>query len=119
MDSQLFFILNLVVAVALTLWFLSGRKGNSKVSSLDLKKGEFFPKEEAPVELKKQAVPVKQLNVLFMYNGHDWDAFEVLGLPAGCSFKMVTQRFQELIRDADQGKLEFYQAAYEAILKKQ
>ncbi len=138
MDSQLFFILNLIAAVFLAWWFLSARKGNSKVSSLDLKKGEFFPKEERAIEPKKQAKEkygsgpfsksappsapeqkAKMLNVLFMYNGHDWDAYEVLGLPAGCSLNLVTQRYQDLIREADSGKLEFYQTAYEAILRKQ
>lgn len=120
-------------------WFLSARRGNSKISSLDLKKGQHFKKEDSSDQLKMtakdkkmpsdpppkksseafSAKPAKELNVLFMYNGHDWDAYEVLGLPAGCSLKMVTQRYQELVRDADEGKLLFLQAAYESILKKQ
>lgn len=60
----------------------------------------------------------KNLNVLFMYNGHDWDAYEVLGAPAGASLPLVTARYQELIRGADKGQLEFFEAAYQAILKK-
>lgn len=60
----------------------------------------------------------KNLNVLFMYNGHDWDAYEVLGVPAGAGLPTVTARYQELIRGADKGQLEFYEAAYQAILKR-
>lgn len=60
----------------------------------------------------------KALNVLFLYNGHDWDAYEVLGLPAGTGLPIVTKRYQELIRRSDAGQLEFYEAAYQAILKK-
>lgn len=54
----------------------------------------------------------------FVYNGHDWEAFEVLGLPAGAKLAAVTQRYQELLRTADRAQMEFYEAAYRAILKK-
>ncbi len=122
MDSQLFFIINSIAAIILVWWFLSARRGNSKISSLDLKKGSLFKEDAVPskVTLKPTSGDrVKTLNVLFMYNGHDWDAYEVLGLPAGCGLTLVTQRYQELIREAEEGKLLFYQAAYDAILKKQ
>lgn len=145
MDSQLFFIINLIVAVLMLWWFLSWRSRKNNVSSLDLKKGSLFRPDESEelgsietatesaryknLDLNKlkairksntaAEVNAKNLNVLFMYNGHDWDAYEVLGVPAGCNIKLVTQRYQELIRGADEGKLLFYQAAYDAILKKQ
>ncbi len=144
MDSQLFFIINLVAALFIIVWFLSGRKGNSNVSSLNLKKGDYFknaedgePNVDAIKNLdlsykksyatqkdkdkfpKDKVAAAKSLNVLFMYNGHDWDAYEVLGLPAGCGIHLVTKRYQELIQNAEEGKLLFYQAAYDAILKKQ
>ena len=143
MDSQLFFIINFVAALFIMVWFLSGRKGNSNVSSLNLKKGDYFKNEEgseadAPKNLdlsykksyqqknqgedkfpKDKVAAAKPLNILFMYNGHDWDAYEVLGLPAGCGIHLVTKRYQELIKNAEEGKLLFYQAAYDAILKKQ
>ncbi len=60
----------------------------------------------------------KALNILFLYNGHDWDAYQVLGLPAGASLPLVTERYQQLIKQADEGQLAFYDAAYQAILKK-
>lgn len=84
--------------------------------------------EEKPPEPKieiKPAQPIaekerktKTLNVLFLYNGHDWDAYQVLGLPAGTSLAMVTDRYQQLVKGVEGGQLEFYEAAYQAILKK-
>jgi len=53
----------------------------------------------------------------FIYNGHDWDAFEVLGVSPYSSFSEITRIYQEAIKRADTGKLEFLQAAYMAILK--
>lgn len=152
MDSQLFFILNLVGAIFFVLWFLSGRKGNSRRGPLNLRRDppspgrrdEFFREsppsantpaprfeqmparraEPAPAARASQPRPQaerdagKMLNARFIYNGHDWDAYEVLGLPAGSSLSAVTRRYQEMVRDADRGQLEFYECAYQAILKK-
>jgi hypothetical protein len=54
----------------------------------------------------------------FVYNGHDWDAFEVLGVSPYSSFSEITKSYQVMIRKADNGKHDFLQAAYSAILKK-
>lgn len=72
---------------------------------------ELFTRESASPESKS-------LQVFFLYNGHDWDAYAVLGLPAGASLPVVTERYQSLIRSGDPGKLEFFEAAYQSILKK-
>lgn len=138
MNSQHFFILNLVLAGIFLLWFLNSRKDSGiKPTKLKLKKdaGSPPPMKEAS-ETKPVAAPEakaslpaespeappprpeKTLNVLFIYNGHDWDAYEVLGLPAGSSLPQVTARYQEMVRSAEAGKLEFLEAAYQAILKK-
>ncbi|MFN8790570.1 MAG: hypothetical protein ACK5Y2_03840 [Bdellovibrionales bacterium] len=53
----------------------------------------------------------------FIYNGHDWDAFEVLGVSPYSSFSEITRVYQEAIKRADPGKHEFLQAAYMAILR--
>lgn len=144
MNSQLFFFLNLVFGVAFLAWFLSARK-SERPTKLKMRPGEEPPSQRmsAPVfprapEAPSAAMPPpsappprpamrdvspgapksKALNVLFLYNGHDWDAYEVLGLPAGTGLPIVTKRYQELIRRSDAGQLEFYEAAYQAILKK-
>lgn len=138
MNSQLFFLLNLVFGAVFLIWFLSSRKsGGQKPTQLRLRPGppasppsasaakpslapESKPPEK-PTTAPPRPVPSsrrteKTLNVFFIYNGHDWDAYEVLGLPAGASLTMVTQRYQEVVRAADRAQLEFLDAAYQAIL---
>ena len=60
----------------------------------------------------------KSLNVHFVYNGHTWDAYEVLGVPAGSSLRSVTQNYQASLMKADPQSRSFLDAAYQAILKK-
>lgn len=108
------------------MWFMSARKPKDKTVPLDLKKGGFSPlletqKPQDIVPSKPPQAPVvpqaRQLNILFLYNGHDWDAHQVLGVPAGTSLSVVTQRYQQLIKSSDAGQIQFYEAAYRAILK--
>lgn len=141
MNSQLFFLLNFALAGLFLVWFLSSRKNSgAKPTQLSLKKGPNASAENKAVSQKLKSEPTpetktnpprsevweetpvprteKTLNVLFIYNGHDWDAYEVLGVPAGASLPLVTERYQELIKTCDSGKREFLEAAYQAILKK-
>lgn len=64
----------------------------------------------------KQAA--KNLNIYFMYNGHEWESHEVLGVPAGASMPEVTEAYQKLILSNDASTYEFYESAYQAILKR-
>lgn len=57
----------------------------------------------------------KDLNVLFNWNGHTWDAYEVLGLPAGSSPTAVKKAFERLATSVQAESLPFITAAYEAI----
>lgn len=59
----------------------------------------------------------KSNSVFFMYNGHEWEAFEVLGLPKGCDIQSATSHYQTLIRTSDPSTFEFFELAYAAILK--
>lgn len=67
------------------------------------------------LEEQNQAPP-RQLNVFFNWNGHTWDAFEVLGVPAGASRESVIQAFH-LARSKSPDSIAFLQAATDAILK--
>jgi hypothetical protein len=58
----------------------------------------------------------RQLNVFFNWNGHTWDAFEVLGVPAGASRESVIQAFHQA-RAKSPDSIAFLQAATDAILK--
>lgn len=59
----------------------------------------------------------KTLNIMFNYNGHSWDAYEVLGVPAGANITIVTRAYQEAIKGADPVKIDFLEQAYKSILK--
>ncbi len=58
----------------------------------------------------------RQLNVFFNWNGHTWDAFEVLGVPAGAKREVVVQAFHAC-RAKSPDSTAFLQAATDAILK--
>lgn len=57
----------------------------------------------------------RSLNVIFNYNGHSWDAYEVLGLPAGSSIERVKEAYQVRLSESDDSSKAFLQAAYKAI----
>ena len=58
----------------------------------------------------------KNLNVLFMYNGHSFDAHEVLGLPAGANRKMIEAGYQAALARMQPDSREFLKAAYQALI---
>jgi hypothetical protein len=60
----------------------------------------------------------RQLNVIFQYNGHDFDAHEVFGVPAGCSLQIVQAAYEEVLIKTDSESRKFYEVAYRAILLK-
>lgn len=68
-------------------------------------------------ELHHQPSETRQLNVFFNWNGHTWDAFEVLGLPAGAGRDSVVQAFHAC-RAKSPDSTAFLQAATDAILKR-
>lgn len=79
------------------------------------KKGpEILEPEFGPV----QKSTAKELGVFFMYNGHDWEAYDVLGVPRGALLVDVTKAYQGLLKNAESSTLEFYETAYTTILKK-
>jgi hypothetical protein len=57
----------------------------------------------------------RPLNVMFNYNGHSWDAYEVLGLPAGSSPESVEAAFRESLVRVDATSKAFMEAAFQAI----
>jgi hypothetical protein len=59
----------------------------------------------------------RSLTVLFNYNGHSFEAFEALGLPAGSSVKTAEEAFQRNTSAIDAESREFLKAALSAIQK--
>ena len=130
MNSQHIFLLYIAVGVFFLGWFFAAR-GNtgSKPTRLNLRRGSTPPPAEESLpavrvvqpdagatENARRARAAKDLNVNFVYNGHDWEAYEVLGIPAGAGLPTVTAHYQGLIQTCEGGQRDFYEAAYQAIL---
>lgn len=62
------------------------------------------------------AQSARPLTVVFMYNGHDWEAFQVLGVLPGTTLPLVTETYQNLLKNSDSSSHSFFEAAYMAIL---
>ena len=60
----------------------------------------------------------KNFHVYFVYNGHEWECHEVLGIQPGAQLQEATRVFQQLIKTSDASTFDFYESAYKAILKK-
>jgi hypothetical protein len=80
------------------------------------RQSEYRPRREASPP--KRPPPMEMaLNVFFMWNGHSWDAYEVLGIPAGSSREAAMAAFQKAAAGCDAESLLFFQAALDAIVK--
>lgn len=137
MNSQDLLTVNIVGAGAFILWYVLVRGGEKRPTQLDMNARDSAPplitsEPEPVVDLAptmRVATPqvahpdlvgkkTKSLNVMFIYNGHSWDAYEVLGVPAGSSIKSVTDAYQTALRRCDKDSVEFLETAYMAILNK-
>ena len=76
------------------------------------------PEPEDNSKKKNNSNQVKNLSVLFMYNGHDWEAHDVLGVPQGSNMHMITMNYQNLIKNSDPSSFSFYEAAYKVLSDK-
>lgn len=77
---------------------------------------------ETPASPEREVGPRSSNNKLgraiyFVYNGHEWEAHEVMGLNRESDMHHVTQTYQRILKTADVSTLEFYESAYRALLK--
>ena len=69
--------------------------------------------EENPIrEMRKE----RTLNVFFNYNGHSWDAYEVLGIPAGSSREATEEAYRIALGKVDEESRVFIDCAFKAIV---
>lgn len=127
MNSQdfLLILIFLIVVVLISIW--TGRKQKKPVQ-LDLRAPDTEPIVLPPAALNKtnQAIPdlnektkippMRDLNIFFNYNGHSWDAYEVLGIPAGSPMTEVTKAYQYEVKKSGESSHDFLYTAYKAIL---
>lgn len=121
----------IVTPIALSILFL--RRGSSSPVQLRLKKGDpATPSAVKPTPVQPQqkmarpptvvqrepARPTEfSLNAFFNWNGHSFDAYEALGLPAGSSLESAHSAYQRAISGADEDSKLFFKAALEAIAR--
>lgn len=120
MNSQIIVIVQVLIAGTFILWILSRRGSSPKPTVLNMRVDMKSQKQKSNMTLVPDSADVqaKVLNVIFMWNGHGWDAYEVFGLPAGSSVHEARRRFQELTSHADDGHRQFLAAALNAIENK-
>src|SRR4051812_2761029 len=76
----------------------------------------FSPPKEHNLRLVKDFSEERTLNVYFNHNGHSWDAYEALGVPAGCGRDLVETAYRDLSARLDSDSKEFIQRGFDAIL---
>jgi hypothetical protein len=96
------------VVVILLIGFFMIPISKPKERTLNFSKNKGKPSEIGP------SVPLP-LNVFFNFNGHSFDAYEALGVPAGSTLEEVHLAFQRNIQSSDAGSQEFFNAAYTAV----
>jgi hypothetical protein len=141
-NSQQLLYINIGLGVLILLYFIFGRSATKKPTRLNLKNPDTVQdKTQAQIEnqtgaesaktaplqvnskmtiLEPEAEKNQQKNlaIFFIFNGHDWEAYNVLGLAQGASLKESTVAYQKLLQTADPQSYPFYEAAYSAILVK-
>ncbi len=122
MTSQQFLWISAIVAISFVAIFLYPRdkKGPSRLRMFGGQKN--LPAHKNSSTMSQEArrsssgeVKVKVLNVMFNYNGHAWDAHEVLGVPAGAPMEMVKAAYQKSLTTTDSSSHDFISTAYNAI----
>lgn len=113
-DVKHFLLLNAAIVgiVAVSIYFRAkgAQKGPTKLDMGWTGKGMQQTQNE-----RKEREGRKPLNVIFVYNGHSWDAFEVLGLPAGSPMSAVEQAYSRALDENDIAAHDFIGKAYNAI----
>lgn len=133
-NSQQLLIINFIIFATLVLLFVLGRSKHKQNITLELKTQPDPAKKQvedpqvavqivsAQVQntqtLSRDVTPKKSKEVVyFVFNGHEWEAHEILGVKSGSSIDQITQHYQHLIKTADPSTFEFYDAAFTAILR--
>jgi hypothetical protein len=108
----------IVTPIALSILFM--RRGPKAPVQLRLKNensAPLAPRKTVAPEVTPEMSPEISINAFFNWNGHLWDAYEALGIPAGSSLESVKTAYQRAITGADDNTKLFFKAAFEAITR--
>ena len=88
------------------------KKQKAQPSSLNLRKVQFKPVQEMDINDEEE------LNVYFNFNWNMWDAYEIIGVPAGSPLSDIEMAYLKCRMRIDDESKEILEMAYEAILEK-
>jgi hypothetical protein len=122
--QQEFLLINFILIAIFGVLFLVGRRSALK-NSPNFKMTADYAESQNKAKLKVigenledlNSEKIKSLNVMFLYNGHIWDAHEVLGIKPGCSIDEIKVAFEKVISKNDAGAHEFIKTALAAIFQ--
>ena len=95
--SQVFFYVGTLVSSLIALLFFVGRR------------------QAQPSRLRLRENRSRSLNVKFIYNGEDFDAYEVLGLPSGASIERIERAYKQALSSSPSGVQPLLSSAYVAL----
>ncbi len=124
MTTQQFLILNLLILGFFALLFFWGKRGSKAPSNLrvtpppanDVSTTKNLAGTEKKLVAGYQVETLKGSDCFFIYNGHSWDAYEVLGVPPGSSVEAIRAAFEKSIQKTDVGSHDFLKSALSTIL---
>lgn len=113
MSMGKFLILQSIIVILLALFFLRGKAKKPRPTKLNMRKTKFQPVKDVDVNDEEE------LNVYFMHNGYLWDAFDIIGVPAGSPMSDVEMAYLKSRMRIDEESKEILEMAYNAIHEKQ
>ena len=88
------------------------KKQQPQPSKLNLRKVQFKPVTDIDINDEQE------LNVYFNFNGHMWDAYEIIGVPAGSPMSDIEMGYLKCRNRIDDESKEILEMAYAAIHQK-
>jgi len=117
MEPSVFFIVNGLIALSFVLYFMSMKKKKSSFHEIWEAPKDSQEREGASSQKGRESTLEKELTCQFMYNGENWDAFEILGVPAGSNLQMVEPAYRALKSKTHPDSFGIIEAAYGALKK--
>jgi hypothetical protein len=105
---RLFLLINGLIAIFLVIRLVLAVRKRIQVFRFEIRPGEgglYGPRGTGATNRGGDQPSERSLNLWFNCNGHMWDAYQVLGVPAGASREVCFSAFEKLarskIRDTD------------------
>lgn len=112
MSPEKFLLINGGVVLLITASILWLKREKARPSRLNLRRGNGVPKSDSTAV---GFASEQELNVFFNHNGMMFDAYDVLGIPAGSSVDEIEKAYSASLDQVDTESEEIIRRAYQAI----